>query len=118
MCDIFKNLNKFYQFQHITVSTVTKGEQMVAVLNELNTHCAVFGNHDFDFGLEILSQYVQQTTCPWLMSNVLDNETGRPLGDGKISHAINWQGQKIGFVRLLLFIFFIYFYCFHFVDIK
>ncbi|KAK6633160.1 hypothetical protein RUM43_012904 [Polyplax serrata] len=88
-------------FSPSMLSTVTKGEQMVAVLNELNTHCAVFGNHDFDFGLEILSQYVQQTTCPWLMSNVLDNETGRPLGDGKISHAINWQGQKIGFIGLV-----------------
>lgn len=74
---------------------------MVAVLNELNTHCAVFGNHDFDFGLEVLSQYVQETNFPWLMSNVIDNETGRPLGDGKISHAIDWQGRRIGMVNFL-----------------
>lgn len=80
------------------VSTITKGEQMVPVLNELNTQCAVFGNHDFDFGLEILSQHVQDTNFTWLMSNVLDNETGRPLGDGKITHAIDWQGQRIGLV--------------------
>lgn len=71
---------------------------MVAVLNELNTQCAVFGNHDFDFGLEILSQYVKDTNFPWLMSNVIDNETGKPLGDGKISHTIDWQGQRIGIV--------------------
>jgi len=30
-----------------TVSTFTKGEQMVPVLNKLGTNCAVFGNHDF-----------------------------------------------------------------------
>lgn len=29
------------------VSTFTKGEQMVPVLNELNVQCAVYGNHDF-----------------------------------------------------------------------
>ena len=31
----------------ITVSSVTKGEQMVPVLNALNVNTAVFGNHDF-----------------------------------------------------------------------
>lgn len=30
-----------------TVSSFTKGEQMIHVLNECGTHCAVFGNHDF-----------------------------------------------------------------------
>ena len=29
------------------VSTFTKGEQMVPVLNKLGVHCAVYGNHDF-----------------------------------------------------------------------
>lgn len=29
------------------VSTFTKGEQMIPVLNTINTNCAVFGNHDF-----------------------------------------------------------------------
>ena len=29
------------------VSTFTKGEQMLPVLNKFGTHCAVFGNHDF-----------------------------------------------------------------------
>lgn len=31
----------------ILVSTFTKGEQMVPVLNDIGTQCAVFGNHDF-----------------------------------------------------------------------
>lgn len=30
-----------------TVSTFTKGEQMIPVLNKVGTHCAVLGNHDF-----------------------------------------------------------------------
>jgi hypothetical protein len=29
------------------VSTFTKGEQMVPVLQKLGVHCAVYGNHDF-----------------------------------------------------------------------
>ena len=31
----------------IVVSTFTKGEQMVPVLNKLDVRCAVYGNHDF-----------------------------------------------------------------------
>ena len=30
-----------------SVSTFTKGDQMVPVLNQLGVHCAVYGNHDF-----------------------------------------------------------------------
>lgn len=29
------------------------------------------------------------------MSNVFDNETNRPLGDGKISHIIEKNGKKV-----------------------
>ena len=34
-------------FVFLAVSTFTKGEQMVPVLNKLGTHCACYGNHDF-----------------------------------------------------------------------
>lgn len=67
-------------FNPSVLSTFTQGEQMVPVLNAVGTHCSVFGNHDFDHGLEILQKWVEKTNFPWLMSNVIDNETGRPLG--------------------------------------
>lgn len=67
-------------FNPSMLSTFTQGEQMIPVLNAVGTHCAVFGNHDFDHGLDVLEKWVERTTFPWLMSNVIDNETGRPLG--------------------------------------
>ncbi|CAH4023484.1 unnamed protein product [Pieris brassicae] len=88
-------------FSPSMLSTFTKGEQMVPVLNEVGTHCAVFGNHDFDFGLDVLSGLVAKCNFPWLMSNVIDNETGRPLGDGKITHALICNGHKIGLIGLV-----------------
>ena len=51
-----------------------------------------------DFGIEILQERVEKTNFPWLMSNVIDNETGQPLADGKVSHIIDWCGRKIGLV--------------------
>ncbi|KAL1512707.1 hypothetical protein ABEB36_002253 [Hypothenemus hampei] len=88
-------------FSPSMLSTFTKGEQMVPVLNSVGTHCAVLGNHDFDHGLEVLSQWVGQTEFPWLMSNVVDNETGRPLGEGRITHVVHWAGRRIGLVGLV-----------------
>ena len=49
-----------------------------------------------DFGIETLQELVEKTSFPWLISNVTDNETGRPLAEGKITHIIEWWGRKIG----------------------
>jgi len=112
----------------ISVSTITKGAQMVPVLNAVGTNCAVYGNHEFgttisnahvgsgiaqnwplfwlhiilDFGLDILSDLVEKTTFPWLMSNVIDNETEMPLGDGKVKYILESNGKKIGLVSTAL----------------
>ncbi|XP_057370675.1 mannosylglucosyl-3-phosphoglycerate phosphatase-like isoform X1 [Daphnia carinata] len=83
------------------MSTFTKGEQMVPVLNACGIQCAVYGNHDFDFGIDVLMQRAQATTFPWLMSNVIDNETRRPLADGKVSLVIDWHGIRIGLIGLV-----------------
>lgn len=84
------------------MSTFTKGEQMIPILNAVGTHCAVFGNHDFDHGLDVLSEWIQKTNFPWLMSNVVDNETGRPLGGGKITHILYHRNQvTIGLIGLV-----------------
>lgn len=102
----FKHLNPLVlfsgdAFNPSMLSTFTQGEQMVPVLNSVGTHVAVFGNHDFDFGLEVLQKWVEMCKFPWLMSNVIDNETGRPLGNGKISHIMNHNGCRVGLMGLV-----------------
>lgn len=102
----FKELNPLVlfsgdAFNPSMLSTFTKGEQMVPVLNSVGTDVAVFGNHDFDFGLEVLQKWVDMCQFPWLMSNVIDNETGRPLGNGKISHIMNHNGFRVGLMGLV-----------------
>ena len=42
-----------------------------------------------------------RTECPWLMSNVTHNETGRPLADGAVHHTVEWEGRKIGLIGLV-----------------
>ena len=51
-----------------------------------------------DFGIDTLMEHAEKSDFPWLMSNVIDNETGRPLAEGKVSHVVDWWGRKIGLV--------------------
>ncbi|KAF2359498.1 Calcineurin-like phosphoesterase domain ApaH type, partial [Trinorchestia longiramus] len=104
--DSFKNKDPLILFSGdifapSIMSTFTLGEQMVPVLNKFGVHCSVYGNHDFDFGLDRLIELAGKTDFPWLMSNVVDNETGRPLADGCVTHTICWHGWTIGFVGLV-----------------
>lgn len=83
------------------MSTFTKGEQMIPSLNAFGVRCAVFGNHDFDFGVDNLSDFVKQTTFPWLISNVIDNDTNQPLADGQTTFTIHHGGKKFGLIGLV-----------------
>ena len=83
------------------MSTVTKGMHMIPLLNLSQTECAVFGNHEFDFGIDNLQSFVKQTKFPWLMSNVIDKETNKALGDGEIFHIIERNGIKIGLIGVV-----------------
>lgn len=84
------------------MSVFMKGEQMIPVFNSFGVHGAVLGNHDFDFGVDQLEDFMKKTNkCTWLLSNVRDNLSGNPLADGKVSHIINTHGIKIGLIGLV-----------------
>jgi hypothetical protein len=79
----------------------SQGKQMPPCLNEMGIHTAVFGNHDFDFGVEVLLDLAHQTNFPWLMSNVYDKATGKPLAGGQITRVFEWNGHKVGLLGLV-----------------
>lgn len=83
------------------LSIFLKGEQMIPILNAVGTHAAVYGNHDFDFGVDHLCEVVQKTSFPWLLSNVIDNLTNKPLADGQESCIVEWSGYKVGIMGLV-----------------
>ena len=45
-----------------------------------------------------MNDLVKGTNFPWLMSNVIDKETNRPLAEGNISKVIEWEGCRIELV--------------------
>ena len=102
----FKHLNPMILFSGDIISpsfmsTFTKGEQMIPVLNDIGVDCAVFGNHEFDYGVENLVRFTEKTSFPWLLSNVIDKETSNQLGEGKVFHIIERSNLKFGLIGLI-----------------
>ncbi|WP_342770191.1 bifunctional UDP-sugar hydrolase/5'-nucleotidase [Oceanobacillus chungangensis] len=62
------------------VNHATKRENpMVGILNHLEIDAGVIGNHEFNFGKEILTDAINQSNYPWISANTLDLESGEPL---------------------------------------
>jgi 2',3'-cyclic-nucleotide 2'-phosphodiesterase/3'-nucleotidase len=51
---------------------------MIEVFNQLSIDAAVLGNHEFNFGKEMVSSAVEQANFPYLAANILDKATGKP----------------------------------------
>jgi len=87
-------------FSPSTLSSVTKGSHMPAVLNKVGIHCSMIGNHDLDFGVDVCTTLVNRCNFPWLLSNVFDKGTGKPLANSNITKILDWHGIKIGILAL------------------
>jgi len=83
-------------------SSVFKGEQMVAALNAAGLDMATLGNHEFDFGDDVLLTRMKEANWQWVISNVIDTTTGEPIG-GAAPYLIKTFGTlKVGFIGLVL----------------
>ena len=83
-------------------SSMFKGEQMVATLNAGGLDLATLGNHEFDFGTEVLIERMREATWQWVVSNVIDTRTGKPVG-GAAPYVLRTIGAlKVGFIGLCL----------------
>jgi len=82
------------------LSGMTKGSQMIELMNELGLDVVVPGNHEFDFGEALLATRVGESTFPWLGTNTLD-ASGKPAVGMVATHLIKTGAYTIGFFGLL-----------------
>ncbi len=82
------------------LSGITKGAQMVELFGALGVDLVTFGNHEFDFGPEILEKRIAESRFPWLGTNVRDSDD-RPFG-GAVATVVKTVGDvKIGFLGIV-----------------
>ncbi|WVQ75350.1 hypothetical protein IAR50_004969 [Cryptococcus sp. DSM 104548] len=82
-------------------SSVTRGSHMVPILNAIKVDAACVGNHDFDSGYPHLTKLIQSTTFPWMLSNIVDIETGVQPETLQRYQIFERCGVKIGVIGLV-----------------
>jgi 2',3'-cyclic-nucleotide 2'-phosphodiesterase (5'-nucleotidase family) len=83
-------------------SSVFKGEQMIEAFNAMGLDFATLGNHEFDFGKDVLLRRMAASRFQYVVANVLDESTGRPIGGAAPYLTRTFNGLKVGFFGLCL----------------
>jgi len=84
------------------LSTYLKGRQMIAVLDAIGVDAVTFGNHEFDFGAQVLLERMRESRFVWISSNVRDPRTGNPFGGAQHDRLITLGGLQVGLLGLTL----------------
>lgn len=83
-------------------SRLFKGKQMIASLNAIGLDIATFGNHEFDFGADVLTDRMKESKFAYTIANVFDKKTGKPFGGAKPYISREFNGVRVAVFGLLL----------------
>jgi 5'-nucleotidase len=83
-------------------SNTYKGQQMIDAWNAIGLDYSVFGNHEFDFGPDVLRERMKESRFVWLGANVVDKRTGKIFADTPPFVIREFEGVKIGLIGLVL----------------
>jgi 2',3'-cyclic-nucleotide 2'-phosphodiesterase (5'-nucleotidase family) len=81
-------------------SSVTQGSHMIDFFNKMGISAATLGNHEFDFGAEVLRQRMKDSTFPWIVSNTFEQD-GTLFGNAQELRVVDVDGIKVGFFGIL-----------------
>jgi 5'-nucleotidase len=90
------------EFQGALESNLQFGAPMVQFFNKNGLDAAAIGNHEFDFGLNILKKRTREANYPYLAANVREKETGALISLPNTNpHTVISAGKlKIGVIGL------------------
>jgi 5'-nucleotidase len=83
-------------------SSIFKGRQMIDALNAAGVDIGILGNHEFDFGTDLLRQRMSEAKFTWINSNVVDEATGKPVGNYPVRLMRNYGPLKVGYFGICL----------------
>ena len=64
------------EMQGSLLSNIQKGKPTIAVYNAMGYTAATFGNHEFDWGQDVLMNRVAEASYPYVSANIVINDTG------------------------------------------
>ena len=80
-----------------TIGTLSNGEYIIDIMNEVGYDVATPGNHEFDYGMDQFFALTEQANFPYVSANFVDNDGNTVLDP----HVIKDEaGVKIAFVGI------------------
>jgi len=64
------------EMQGSLLSNIWQGEPVIDAYNTMGYDVATFGNHEFDWGQDVLGDRVEEATYPYVSANIVVNDTG------------------------------------------
>src|ERR1700687_1317604 len=83
-------------------SNTYQGRQMIDAWNASGLDYATFGNHEFDFGPDVLRERMGESHFKWLAANVIDKRTGKTFADTPEFVVREFEGVKIAIFGIVL----------------
>ncbi len=83
-------------------SNIYKGKQMIEAWNAAGLDYSVFGNHEFDFGNDVLKDRIRDSRFKWLAANVIESKTGKTFDNTPEYDIRDMGGIKIGIFGIVL----------------
>ncbi len=80
------------------IGTLSNGEYLIDIMNEIGFDVATLGNHEFDYGMEQFNKLTEKADFKVISSNFIDLKTNKPVFDGWT--IIEAGGVKLGFVGI------------------
>lgn len=87
-------------FQGSPDSNLLYGKTVVDVMNYAQFDAMTLGNHEFDWGMDVLKQRILQSAFPYICANVIDKRTGKPAGFVKPYSVLERKGVKIAIIGI------------------
>ena len=82
------------------MSGIDRGAHMIDLANAVGFDLAVPGNHEFDFGPEVLRERLAESDAVWLAGNI-DYRGRRSFPGTRATTMIEMAGYRLGFLGLL-----------------
>jgi 2',3'-cyclic-nucleotide 2'-phosphodiesterase (5'-nucleotidase family) len=86
------------EMQGSLLSNLKKGEPTIDLFNFVGYQAATFGNHEFDWGQQVLISRTQQANYPFVTANIVVSDTGdcATVGWTTPSFATPWITMTVG----------------------
>ncbi len=76
-------------------ASFSKGKSLVAIMNAVGYDAMALGNHDFDYGADVLEERIAEMDFPALAANITVDATGEPFTEGNTVCTLS-DGMKVG----------------------